>query len=74
MIVERLKIEGFRNYESSEALFSDNINVIIGGNAQGKTNLIEAVYYLTCGRSFRARSDRELINFNCDDAKIEAKI
>ena len=74
MIVERLKIEGFRNYESSEALFSDNINVIIGGNAQGKTNLVEAVYYLTCGRSFRARSDKELINFSCDEAKIEADI
>ena len=74
MIVERLKIEGFRNYESSEALFSDNINVIIGGNAQGKTNLLEAVYYLTCGRSFRARSDKELINFNADEAKIEAQI
>lgn len=74
MIVERLKIEGFRNYESSEALFSDNINVIIGGNAQGKTNLIEAVYYLTSGKSFRAKSDKELINFSSDDAKIEAQI
>lgn len=74
MIVERLKIKGFRNYLSAEANFSDNINVIIGGNAQGKTNLIEAVYYLTCGRSFRARSDKDLINFGCDEAKIEADI
>ena len=74
MIVERLKIEGFRNYKSAETLFSDNINVIIGGNAQGKTNMVEAIYYLTCGRSFRAKSDKELINFDCDDAKVEAQI
>ena len=74
MIVERLKIEGFRNYNYSEAQFSDNINVIIGGNGQGKTNLIEAIYYLTCGKSFRAKSDKELINFACNEAKIEAQI
>lgn len=54
------------------AEFSDKINVIIGSNAQGKTNLLEAVYYLTAARSFRSRSDRELIHFDSDCAQIQA--
>lgn len=74
MLVKHLKAEGFRNYISSETDFSESINVITGGNAQGKTNLIEAVYYLTGGKSFRAKSDRELINFNGDSAEINAVI
>ena len=74
MLVKSLKVSGFRNYTSSEIEFSDNINVIIGGNAQGKTNLIEAVYYLTGGKSFRAKNDRELIGFDSDTASIEASV
>ena len=74
MLVKSVKVSGFRNYTLSEIEFSDNINVIIGGNAQGKTNLIEAVYYLTGGKSFRAKNDRELINFNSDTASIDSTV
>jgi DNA replication and repair protein RecF len=74
MIVHRIVLEAFRNYIGMSADFSDRINVIIGNNAQGKTNLIEAVYYLTSGRSFRTRSDKELIHFGSDNAYIRADI
>ena len=53
MRVDSLILEGFRNYELSSVGFDPGINVITGENAQGKTNLLEAVYMLTCGRSFR---------------------
>ena len=53
MIVRRLKLEGFRNYRSAEAEFHPGINVIVGENAQGKTNLLEAVGYFSGCRSHR---------------------
>lgn len=74
MVVESLSLENYRNYENAEIDFCPDVNVITGMNAQGKTNLIEAVYYLTCGRSFRAQSDRELIKFNSDFGSISADI
>ena len=74
MRVDSLILEGFRNYELSSVGFDPGINVITGENAQGKTNLLEAVYMLTCGRSFRTRFDRELIGFSAPFAKIDAHI
>ncbi len=72
MNIKSINLEGFRNYRSFSAEFSDRVNVITGQNAQGKTNLLESVYYLTAGRSFRARGDRELIHFDMDAARITA--
>lgn len=74
MTVNGITLENFRSYETVKADFSENINIITGMNAQGKTNLIEAIFYLTCGRSFRTRSDRELINFNADSAFVKLDI
>lgn len=74
MIVKNIRLEGFRNYENQTAEFSDNVNVIIGDNAQGKTNLIEGIYYLTGGKSFRSRFDKEIIGFSKDRATIEASV
>jgi DNA replication and repair protein RecF len=74
MRVDRIYLSGFRNYEMGTADFSPGINVITGRNAQGKTNLLEAVYMLTGGRSFRTRFDRELIGFDYDAAEILADI
>ena len=53
MKVNKIALNGFRNYEWDTAEFSGGTNVISGRNAQGKTNLLEAVYMLSCGRSFR---------------------
>lgn len=74
MKVERIALNGFRNYDFETAEFSPGTNVIFGENAQGKTNLLEAVYMLSCGRSFRTRFDKELISFGCDSAEILADV
>jgi DNA replication and repair protein RecF len=67
-------LNGFRNYGDFSQRFGDGINVITGRNAQGKTNLLEAVCYLAAGRSFRARTDRELIGFDREEASLAAEV
>ncbi len=74
MIVQSVSLEHFRNYDTLEAAFCDGINVICGDNAQGKTNLLEAVAYLSACRSHRARFDQELIQFTALDARIAASV
>ena len=72
MTVNELYLDGYRNYSNVSARFCDGVNVITGRNAQGKTNLIEAIYYLATGRSFRPASDKELISFDNETASIRA--
>lgn len=74
MRVNKIAMNGWRNYEWDTAEFSSGTNVISGANAQGKTNLLEAVYMLSTGRSFRTRFDRELIGFDYTSAEILAEI
>lgn len=74
MIVKRIALNGFRNYEFETADFDPGTNVITGENAQGKTNLLESVYMLSCGRSFRTRLDRELVGFEYSSAEILADV
>lgn len=74
MEVRCIALRRFRNYELAEASLSPGINVISGKNAQGKTNLLESVYLLSCGRSFRTRFDREMIAFDSNMAEISAGV
>jgi len=74
MRVDKIALNGFRNYEWESAEFISGTNVITGPNAQGKTNLLEAVYMLSCGRSFRTRYDKELIGFGYTGADILSDI
>jgi len=74
MHVTEIYLENFRNYNNSTVRFSEGINVISGRNAQGKTNLLEAVCFLASGRSFRMASDKELIKFDKDSSLIRASI
>ncbi len=74
MLVKTLTLEGFRNYRALDLELDPGVNVITGGNAQGKTNLLESIYFLTTGRSFRARYDREMIGFGCERASVSAVI
>ena len=74
MIVKSISLDFFRNYVHADAHFSPEINVIYGENAQGKTNLLEAVTYLSAASSHRARYDRELIQFGVDNAFIKAEV
>lgn len=74
MIVQSLELDFFRNYVHAKADFAPGVNVIWGENAQGKTNLLEAVAYLSTARSHRARYDRELIQFGVDHAFLKGEI
>lgn len=74
MIVRHIELDYFRNYLHLEADFDPRVNVVFGDNAQGKTNLLEAVAYLSCARSHRARYDRELISFGIDSAFLKAEV
>ncbi len=70
MIVKSIYLENFRNYKAQEIKLEDNINVFYGNNAQGKTNILEALYFCALGRSFRTHKDAELINFDAENSKI----
>ena len=74
MEIKKLALTGFRNYEWETVDFNSGTNVISGNNAQGKTNLLEAVYMLSYGKSFRTRYDRELINFDYSSSEIFAEV
>ena len=74
MYIEEIKLKNFRNYNNQEIKLKNGINLFYGNNAQGKTNIIESVFLCSMGKSFRARRDKELINFNNNDqATIELK-
>ncbi|WP_312942289.1 DNA replication/repair protein RecF [Oscillibacter sp.] len=74
MRIDGLYLENFRNYTRQELSFDPDCNVIFGDNAQGKTNLLEAVQYLSCGGSDRAKSDRELIDFLAESAVLSGVV
>lgn len=74
MRIDRLELESFRNYGRQAADFDPKCNVIFGENAQGKTNLLEALVYLSCGKSPRARTDREMIGFDAPSARLRASV
>ena len=69
-----LYLNSFRNYENVQCSFDPGVNLIVGENAQGKTNLLEAVCYLSRGAAFRTRREAELIRFGADFAELEAGV
>ena len=73
MYIKHLEIKNFRNYEDLSIDFDPRVNLIAGSNAQGKTNLIEAVYLTSMGRSFRTAHDADLIRFGQDRAFIRVE-
>lgn len=74
MIIKRINLENYRNYRSASFDLSDGTNIIYGENAQGKTNLLEAVYFLASGKSFRGAKDREIIRDGAEHAIITTEV
>ena len=74
MRLEQISLRDFRNYETLQLSFDPGVNLIVGDNAQGKTNLLEAIAYLGSGKSFRAQKTGEMIRFASDYADIEGEI
>ncbi|MBE8189774.1 MAG: DNA replication and repair protein RecF [Candidatus Thioglobus sp.] len=73
-IIDKLFINQFRNLKSQIISPNQHINLFIGANAQGKTNLIEAIYYLGHNRSFKTKTIKEVINFDFHQFQLQAKI
>ena len=74
MRLTSVQLYDFRNYETLHVSFDPGVNLILGENAQGKTNLLEAVGYLSTGRSFRTARTQELIRFGCEFADLNADV
>ena len=71
MHLNKLELRNFRNYEQLSIDFDPGVNLIVGNNAQGKTNLLEAISYLGSGKSFRAQKTTEMVRFQADFADLE---
>ncbi len=71
MYIKKVILKNFRNYKEEEFEFENNYNIIYGDNAQGKTNILEAIYLSSIGRSFRTKKDSELIKIGEEKAIIE---
>ena len=71
MLITNLKLQNFRNYNELNVDFNENINIIYGDNAQGKTNILEAIFVASLGKSFRTNKEKELIKFGEQFSKIE---
>lgn len=74
MKLKTLQLENYRNYEHIALTCHPEVNILIGENAQGKTNLLESIYTLALAKSHRTSNDRELIRFNQEYAKIEGDL
>ncbi|MBM7616959.1 DNA replication and repair protein RecF [Weissella uvarum] len=70
MFLTELKLKNFRNYQDTHVTFSPGVNVFLGANAQGKTNLLEAIYVLALTRSHRTNTDKDLIRMGEQSAKV----
>ena len=70
MKLDKLTLTNFRNYETQQIEFIDGINLFVGNNAQGKTNIIEAIYIMAFGKSYRTIKDEEIVRFNSNYSKI----
>ena len=69
-----MKLRNFRNYEELSLDFDPGVNLIVGNNAQGKTNLLEAISYLGSGKSFRAQKNGEMVRFDTEFADFEGEV
>ena len=71
MNIKKIRLKNFRNYLEQEIILSEGLNVFFGDNAQGKTNIIEAIFMCAVGKSFRVKKEKELINFEKEKSEIE---
>ena len=74
MIIESLELLNFRNYERECFIFDENTNVLYGDNAQGKTNVLEAIYFCSTSRSHRGSKDKKMIRFDMPEAHLRMNL
>lgn len=71
MFIKEIHLKNFRNYEDLSVEFNKNVNIFMGANAQGKTNLLESIYITSMGKSFRSNKDRDMIRFGSDFFRVK---
>jgi DNA replication and repair protein RecF len=74
MILSELHLNNFRNYDHLDLTFHPNLNLFVGQNAQGKTNIAESIYFLALTRSHRTHTDRELIAWDQKEMSVSGTI
>ncbi len=74
MFIKQLHLKNYRNYDQLDISFENNVNVILGENAQGKTNVMESIYVLAMAKSHRTSNDKDLIRWDEEYAKIEGRV
>jgi DNA replication and repair protein RecF len=74
MTLRSVYLQNFRSYQAKEFKFSGKTTLIVGANTSGKTNLIEAIFLLSSGKSFRTDKDIQMINFNHDLARVKGDV
>jgi DNA replication and repair protein RecF len=74
MFINELKLKNYRNYEHLDIKFQNKVNVFLGENAQGKTNVMESIYVLAMAKSHRTTYDKDLIRWDQEYAKIEGRV
>jgi DNA replication and repair protein RecF len=72
MYIKDISLKDFRNYESLDVQFHNKVNIFLGQNAQGKTNLLESIYITSMGKSFRTGKDRDMVRFGSDFFRVKA--
>src|SRR3989304_7983189 len=72
-MISKLRLNNFRKFKTNLLEFSDGVSVIIGPNASGKTNILESIFLLSTGKSFRAHLEEEMVNYDTDISRIKAR-
>ena len=73
-MIQKLHLQAFRNFDKKLLEFSPNTTVIVGGNAVGKTNILESIYLLATGKSFKARVESEMVNYDEEIARVNGLV
>jgi len=72
MYIKEIELKDFRNYDDIRISFSDKVNIFLGNNAQGKTNLLEGIYLNAMAKSFKTNREKEMVRFGCDYCRIKS--
>ena len=74
MKINQLELSEFRNYKTLSVSFDDSVNILFGDNAQGKTNVLEAIYLCGTTKSHKGSKDKEMIRLSADESHIRMMI
>lgn len=73
MQIKKLTLKDYRSYSDKEFQFSDKVNILVGKNAQGKTNVLEAIFFMIIGKSFKTSKEKEVVSWEKENAYIKGE-